>query len=417
MRKLNSLIILFLCISFSVSAQYRVVKKSGSTPKWINGLELDYIIVSGSGETINLAQNDAINRVKENIIKSIADNVRSESKLTKEEKNNDEIFENFTNTISSVSGKIDFLNGLSVNKIDEFYWERIKNKKTKKYHFNYHIKYPFSSMELQALIDEYKFKDSQLTDELSKFTNNISNIKTIEEIKSNVEALRILKKSFIDKRQDIAELTIQKYINLVKNAEIKEIANEMGIFRFSILINGNKVSTSVTPKISSNCANITSNTKNNNIWTIKYDAKDCFEDETNFININFRFPFTTLKKKVLFNVCDAKFDININTPITFEKRENRYAAIIQLNSEHHTGFSVESLILEFKDMKPMHVNNINKRFIKNKVYSLLVFVKINEKMLEKIKEADTLNGYITYKSLLTEETKTYRIYKNKFYID
>lgn len=417
MRKLNSLIILFLCISFSVSAQYRVVKKSGSTPKWINGLELDYIIVSGSGETINLAQNDAINRVKENIIKSIADNVRSESKLTKEEKNNDEIFENFTNTISSVSGKIDFLSGLSVNKIDEFYWERIKNRKTKKYHFNYHIKYPFSSMELQALIDEYKFKDSQLTDELSKFTDNISNVKTIEEIKSNVEALRILKKSFIDKRQNIAELTIQKYINLVKNAEIKEIANEMGIFRFSILINGHKVSTSVTPKISSNCANITSNKKNNNIWTIKYDAKDCFEDETNFININFRFPFTTLKKKVLFNVCDAKFDININTPITFEKRENKYAAIIQLNSEHHTGFSVESLILEFKDMKPVHVNNINKRFIKNKVYSLLVFVKINEKMLEKIKETDTLNGYITYKSLLTEETKTYRIYKNKFYID
>jgi hypothetical protein len=417
MRKLNSLIILFLCISFSVSAQYRVVKKSGSTPKWINGLELDYIIVSGSGETINLAQNDAINRVKENIIKSIADNVRSESKLTKEEKNNDEIFENFTNTISSVSGKIDFLSGLSVNKIDEFYWERIKNRKTKKYHFNYHIKYPFSSMELQALIDEYKFKDSQLTDELSKFTDNISNVKTIEEIKSNVEALRILKKSFIDKRQNIAELTIQKYINLVKNAEIKEIANEMGIFRFSILINGHKVSTSVTPKISSNCANITSNKKNNNIWTIKYDAKDCFEDETNFININFRFPFTTLKKKVLFNVCDAKFDININTPITFEKRENKYAAIIQLNSKHHTGFSVESLILEFKDMKPVHVNNINKRFIKNKVYSLLVFVKINEKMLEKIKETDTLNGYITYKSLLTEETKTYRIYKNKFYID
>lgn len=417
MKKLSSLFIIFLFISFSVSAQYRVVKKSGSTPKWVNGLELDYIIVSGSGRTINLAQNEAINQVKERIIKSIADNVRSESKLTKTEINNDDIFENFTNTISSTSGKIDFINGLSVNKIDEFYWEKIKNRKTKKIHYNYHIKYPFSNMELQALIDEYKFKDSQLTEELNKLVDEIPNVKTIEKIKTNVEALKVLKKSFIDKRQDIANITIQKYINLVKNAEIQEITNEMGIYEFSILINGSKINTSAVPKVSSNCANVISNKKENNVWTIKYNVKDCFEDEANYININFKFPFTRLKKKVIFNVCDSKFDININTPITFKKKADKYIATIQLNSEYNTGFSVESLIFEFKGINPIHINNINKKFKKNKIYSLIVSFNIDKDLLEKIKDTDTLNGYLTYKSLLTEEVKTYRIYKNKFFIN
>lgn len=421
MKKISSLLVFCLYLSLSLSAQYKTVKKSGSTPKWINGLELNYIIVSGSGETIELAKYEAINRLKENIIKSIADNVRSESKISKSEINNEDIYENFTNTISSISGKIDFLSGLSVNKIEDFYWEKIKDKETKKYSFIYHIKYPFSSDELQALIDEYKFKDNELTETLNKLIEEIDSVSTIEEITTNVYTLRSLKKSFIDKREDLTELTIQKYINLVKKADIEEITNETGIFRFAILINGNRINAAQNPQISSNCANITSNTKDVNIWTIKYDAKDCFEDETNYINISFNFPFATLKKKIFFNVGESKFDISINSPVLIKQEMNEgekiFKAYIQLKSEYPSAFEVESAIIEFENINPIRINNIAKRFEKNKNYTLIINLSLNEQQLNEIKKTTSLNGYITYKSLLTEETKTYRIYRNKFYIE
>jgi hypothetical protein len=272
MKKLTSLLVLVFCICLSLSAQYKTLKKSGSKPEWVNGLELNYIIVSGSGQTIDLAKNEAINRVKESIIKSIADNVRSETKTSKSEINNEEIYENFTSTVSSASGKVDFISGLSINKIEDFYWEKLKNRKTKERSYTYHIKYPFSSDELQVLIDEYKFKDNELSDELNKLTMELNTVASIEQISSNIGALKNLKKSFIDKREDICEISIQKYINLIKEADIEEITNETGIYIFAILINGNRINTSIEARISSNCANIISNSKDLYIWTFMYDA-------------------------------------------------------------------------------------------------------------------------------------------------
>lgn len=387
-------------------------------PDWVNSLEHNFIIASGSGSTIDIAKEDALSKIKESIIKSIADNIKSESTFSKSEMNSDKIFESFISTISSISGKIDFISGISLINADDFYWEKIKDKKNKTYHFNYHVKYPFSSSEMDLLIDEYKFKDNQLTEELNRYVDALETVSTIEEIKGNIEALKLLKNSFIDKREDICEVTIQKYINLIKKADVVDIVNETGLFKFAILINNKRIRSAINPKVSSNCANITSNTKDMDVWTIKYDVKDCFEDETNFITITFDFPYARLKRKVFFNASESKLNIKVNESIGFVKSvDGEYKAVIKIESDYPTNFVVESIVLEFMGMNPINIADINMAFGKNKVYKLVVPIGFTDTQLSTIKESDTLNGYITYKSKFTGEGKTYRIYKKSFYIE
>jgi len=420
MKKLATLIILLVALSVSSYAQFKVVKKSGRKPKWVNSSELDYVITSGTGATLDLAKEDALTKVREQIIQSITDKIKTETTYSKSEINNGDTFKNFESTIHTITEGTKYINSISHSNVKEFFWEKIKNKKTKTYHYNYHIKYPFTSLEMELLIDEYQFKKNQLTEELNKYVKAVETVTTIEDIKGNIDKLRILKKNFIDKRKDICNITIQKYINLIKKAEIEEITNETGILKFAILINGKRILTAKDPKISSNCANIISNTKEMDIWTIKYDTKDCFEDETNYINIAFNLPFTRFKKKIFLNISESKLDIKVNTSIGFKKNEEKkgeYKATIHIESKYPTEFIVESVVIEFKGINPITISDINMSFGKSKIHKLVFPIELSESEETSIITTNTLNGYISYKSKKTGEEKTYRIYKKAFYIE
>lgn len=84
MKKITcaALLILSGLVAF---AQPKVVDKSGKKPSWVNGLEKEYIIVVGSGFTIDEAQKSALTLIKENIVLSVADNVKAKSEVKKEE--------------------------------------------------------------------------------------------------------------------------------------------------------------------------------------------------------------------------------------------------------------------------------------------------------------------------------------------
>ncbi|HDP55418.1 MAG TPA: hypothetical protein ENN24_07065 [Bacteroidetes bacterium] len=80
---LLSLILLPLAACF---AQVKVVESSARrAPGWINGLEKDYIIVVGTAANIQDAQQNALNMVKERIVSSVAENVKTSSEMKMQE--------------------------------------------------------------------------------------------------------------------------------------------------------------------------------------------------------------------------------------------------------------------------------------------------------------------------------------------
>jgi len=134
MKKFLLLVVVVITsLSFTFS-QDKVIEKSGKQPKWLNGIEKDYVIVVGSGATVQDAQQNALMSIKERIVSSVAENVVAKSELRKEESNVNNVstfLEKFATQTNSQSGKVPFLQGISLSKVEEFYWEKLQRKDKK----------------------------------------------------------------------------------------------------------------------------------------------------------------------------------------------------------------------------------------------------------------------------------------------
>ncbi len=148
MKKIIFLFIsIFIISTIALTAQKTKVleKSSRKAPEWVNALVKDYIIVVGSGESIESAQSNALLKIKERIITSIAENVQTSSEYYRGEKSVNGVsnfVENFETSTKTKSADISFIKGISLNKVEDFYWEKVSEDGRIRYY--YHIKYPFS---------------------------------------------------------------------------------------------------------------------------------------------------------------------------------------------------------------------------------------------------------------------------------
>ena len=117
------------------NAQYKVMESSKKRkPEWVNGTIEDFIIVTGRGKTIDAAKKQVLPLVREEIMNSVAIYVKSKSEVTIENENNNNIIstiERFKNTSTLETADIPSLKGLSLNKVSDFYWEKLKDKQSK----------------------------------------------------------------------------------------------------------------------------------------------------------------------------------------------------------------------------------------------------------------------------------------------
>lgn len=101
-----------LLIPAILQGQESVIEKSGSRPKWVNALEKDYIIVVGTGATIDLARQQALMMIKESIVEAVAVNVRTQTNIRTEEVTNRSsvllFLESFSSNTTSESAKFLF---------------------------------------------------------------------------------------------------------------------------------------------------------------------------------------------------------------------------------------------------------------------------------------------------------------------
>lgn len=429
MKKIKILTsIIFLLSTFSGYGQFKVVESSERrAPDWINSLQRDYIVVSAEGSSIQEAQQNALLFIKERIVSSVADNVKATSELTTEETNfNNNVnnfLQNYTAKITTHSGDIPYLQGISLSKAQDYYWEKLFDKKAGVTKYNYHVLYPFPDIELQKLVMDFNIRQRELNEQLSKLINAIDRVNTIEEINANIIELQTLSEMFMDGRKERAIGTIKRYREMLNSMTLIETNSKKGELRFRIEGAGRIFTTSQKPKSRSECARITATKPEGMEWVIHYDTEYCYDDPENHIEVSFRFGAKPTTNKFYFNTNEDVLKVSVRDDILFEaleKEENKVVSSnikITIYNEHNTPFIVENVTLSFEDCPPITVRNINKRFNGpgNHYLSLTVNEDIDTMKSTSVgKTVARISGSMNIRSLKDNTSQTVKIFNQPY---
>jgi len=419
-------IFLIFMLSFSFAntfAQEKVIEKSKrKRPDWVHSTQENFIIATGRGKTIDEAKDNVVTEIRNEIVNSVAIYVKSESEISIENINKNNVIntiEKFKNKSSVQTADIPSLKGISLTKVNDFYWEKMRNKKTKEITVAYHVKYPYSKAELQKLISEFNKKDQEMTSKLNKIVDNIEKIGSIDEIYTNIKELQHLSDYFIDmQRKQKTKMGISRLKEMLKSIELVPIENTLGTLTYAFKIGEKFYSSSKKPRYkNSECVKVTSKTNNGHEQIIKYTYEYCMEDEENQITVKYKFGNTKLEKTFYFDVTADKVsavvrgDIIMKAGNSDENNINSFNCDITLASKYNASFVVDKVVLKWKNLPPVTVSNINKEFSGKGTHNLSLDINQQiDKLKTSSKNKSSIDGTIFIKSKNTGETK-----RSKFY--
>ncbi len=423
------IVLIALCLPAITNAQYKVLEKSQrKKPNWVNATIEDFIIVTGRGKTLDEAKQQVIPLVRNEIMNSVAVYVKSKSETTIENENKNNVIntiERFKNTSTIETADIPSLKGLSLNKVSEYYWEKLKDKQTKEITFVYHIMYPFSKAELQKLLNEFNKKEQEMTDKLNNIINNIDKISSIEEISTNIKKLKTLEEYFIDHRKEKAQLGITQLKQMLKSIEITTIENQLGELKYGLKIGSKFYSTSQKPRFkNSECVTITDRISKGHVQTIKYDYEDCMEDEKNSISVKYRYGNNKPSKTFYIDVNENNLSVFLRGDIILKAINKNDESIEKFNcdltlvSKYATPFTITKVILNWDNLPSITIEDINKEYSGKGVHNILLDV---DKTIDLKKTCannkPNISGTIFIKINKTKEVKRYTFYNQSVTTD
>lgn len=421
-------ILLCFIIPISLTAQHRTLESSHRrAPDWVNSLQRNFIIVVAEGENITDAQQKALTYIKEHIVTSVAANVRAESEIISEQAASAGdvtlFLEQFYSTVTTTTGDIPYLHGISVSKAEDYYWERLRHRPSGRVFYKYNIKYPFHEHELDQLVKEFQKRQQKMTDKLNAVIESYDDILSVEDIHAHITELYGYADYFSGSRQQAALNSIEKFNSLLNNMQIVEAGSRLGELRIKLTADERFFATSQTPHVQSGCAKITSVRQQGNKWVIRYNADFCYDDPNNHIRVSFRFGQYVTRNNFFFDIHEETVDISINEAIVFSslrtdhERILKSEALITIYSRYNTGFEINKLIIEFDDRSPIIINNINKRFEGSGNHELVLIINqpLNkEKVSSTGRRMKRLSGVLHYTELPSDHQSTYRIYRHPY---
>lgn len=296
-------------ITMLFAQQYKVIEKSDKkAPAWYESAESGYMVASAEAGSMEEARQQCLESVKRQIIQSIAQNIEfSDSHTVKQVTGSGdritEFLDQYTAQGSTKAASLPFIKGISLSKVDGSYWEKRQEKKSGKITYCYAIRYPFPESQHKALVAEFEKQDREMEDIIKGMEAHIPDIASVEEIDQCLTQMRPAVEYFFDKtRREWAEGVMRNYRQLPSSitAESKESAKDACLV--SLYLDGKKITTSVMPKLTSNCASQLKAVPRGNEILITYSSEDCLDDEENFVELTFKLPGKSLKHKFFFQV-------------------------------------------------------------------------------------------------------------------
>ncbi|MDR0567496.1 MAG: hypothetical protein LBG47_10785 [Prevotellaceae bacterium] len=287
MKKILSTLSLSLLWAVALFAQQKTLEASGKKPEWAKLLvETGYIITQSDAASLGEAQQKAMLLVKQEIVRSVAEQVISAATHSLQEQGLS-VTESYTQSITAKANKVPFLQGISVSKVEDSYWEKLRDKPSKKELYRYYVKYPFSAAQLGKLVAEFREEDQKITRRIGELEALREQVESVEQIDAAVDELGSLAASLEDSRKEKAALLQSRYRALYENLLIAEVEHTLGRIAYRLMLGERPVKTSRKPQVKSDCATVTQATVGDTC-SIAYRYDGCYADVENFVSVQYR---------------------------------------------------------------------------------------------------------------------------------
>lgn len=303
---MKKLILIFLTffLPLGLYAQYKVKEKSHKeTPAWINGTVRNYLIISATAPTIEEAKEKILILLRNQVIKAIATNIMSQTSLESIQDNKDENYtysERIQSSIISKAARIPYIKNISLSKAEDYYWEKLYNKKERTYFYEYHIKYKLSSLELEMMVKDFNKREKKLNHQLDVYRSQLENINSVEKIDLTLNELKGFINEFDqnDPRRDQTNQLMNYYLNLYSNIRLEETYRGENNITVSLFLGNKQLRCEKKPVLKSTCATkFTVQQQRDGTFQIGYDDFNCYEEDDNYIEVRFLLGTTTVSRK------------------------------------------------------------------------------------------------------------------------
>ena len=103
-----------------------------------------------------------------------------------------------------------------------------------------------------------------------------------------------------DSRVDRISGITNRYIAIYDNIIMDIVSNVPGKLTIRLVYNGNVITTSQKPRVSSNCATQFTVRSEDDNMIINYNSDYCYAQDDNYVEIRFRFGSKFVKEKAYF---------------------------------------------------------------------------------------------------------------------
>ncbi|MDX2189088.1 MAG: hypothetical protein SFY32_04425 [Bacteroidota bacterium] len=374
--KILLIIALILLFSCSGSKQYKVIEKSGKRPAWVGGAENNFLITYGSGNDIEEAKKQCLQNIREQIINAVAINIKSKTEINITQQNG-RSDEKFKFSLMSQSANIPYLQGISLSKAKDYYWERVFDKNEKKEKYGYHILYPFSNASLNQLIQEFDENNEKIDKQMKLARAACDTATYLETFAKARQDLNFIINQTVNDQRDKCNQLLTEVNGLIKNIRLVEVQNNMGSFIFELTSNNKKLSTFMVPQLKSNCAEQLKYSSTNKRYTVSYKGDMCKYTDNASASISY---------DVAGEIAQFAFNIDPN------------ANKVQINIDN--GFEIEALSSES--------NSVTKAKVKLRLYSkfkypfeiqkVIISSKQNQLIVDSIKLQVSNTGLFSFEA-------------------
>lgn len=389
-------------------------------PKWINTVKKDYIIVVGSGSTVESSQENAILKVKENIVKSVAENVKVTTEVTSKEaigSNVNYFFQSFEQTTQAQTADLNFIKGISLSKAEDYWWEKVKDANNIIVY--YYLLYPFSDVELHKLVMAFEKADRELTEQLHETIESADRMDNIEDLESAVTTLEKLKEKFLDNRKTKSEIAIEQLKAKLASINIVPVYKSLGEIEYQLKSGNTTITTKRKPRAvnPSKCATVNGIEPTTDGWKITFDAKYCYSDPKNFIKVEHNCKYAKISHDFYFDINEGKVEIFMNAPIMISSTKIVDNKVVEgkvtftVTNKFDGQFSIDRIVLNYAKNAPIVFDNINRRLIGKGNHSVVLELPSPiDKDAYSSKVSSLVDGMIYYN--VQGEQRILKLYQN-----
>lgn len=295
-----------LC-TFAQRKGFKLIEKSGPKPEWVGqGSVKNFIIVQSDKPTLEAVKADAMDKVRAEIASSVATNIqRYVDSYSLKEVDGDDVKTSKTMTIETKSkiAKMPAIQGVSITKA-ETYQELYRNKKTGEEYYNLYVKYPFSTFDLVELVTAYEEHEAQIDNKIKSYEQGLNEIATVEQVGDAITALGALAKEVgeEDNRYYTIEGITNRYIAVYDNIRIDVVDNYPGRLTLRLIYDGKTITSSQSPKVTSNCAEQFNVKSQDDVVVVTYNKDYCYAQDDNYVEVRYRFGSKFVKEQVFFKL-------------------------------------------------------------------------------------------------------------------